>query len=128
VALKLDLALVDRLLAGDRKAVAPFVEALTPIFQHEVGRLLYRQGRSQGRDIRQEVEEQVQELFVGLVQDDWRSCAAGDPTAGARWRTTSASMPLPADLRPALTQQTPMAGDTDRARGAGASGRHHTGG
>lgn len=64
--------LVRRALAGDRTALNPLVAALTPIVHARVARaLLVRRSRLAGnRDLRQEVEDLSQEVFLSLFSRD----------------------------------------------------------
>lgn len=66
--------LVRRALAGDRTALNPLVAALTPIVQARVARtLLARRSRlASNRDLRQEVEDLSQEVFLSLFSRDAR--------------------------------------------------------
>ncbi len=59
---------VERALAGDEAALTRLVDALTPVIQARVARvlLLRRQGAAAGRDVRQEVEDLTQEVFLIL--------------------------------------------------------------
>ncbi len=71
---------VHQALAGDEPALSRMVDALTPVIQARVARglLLWRTGAAAGRDIRQEVEDLAQEIFLvifadsGKVLRDWR--------------------------------------------------------
>lgn len=62
---------LERALAGDEAALAAVVDHLTPIVQCRVARgLLRRRDRSApGREVRQEVEDLVQEVFLVLFAD-----------------------------------------------------------
>lgn len=64
--------LVRRALAGDRTALNPLVAALTPVVQARVARaLLARRSRlASSRDLRQEVEDLSQEIFLALFSRD----------------------------------------------------------
>jgi DNA-directed RNA polymerase specialized sigma24 family protein len=64
--------LVRRALAGDQTALNPLVAALTPVVQARVARtLLARRSRlASGRDLRQEVEDLSQEVFLSLFSRD----------------------------------------------------------
>jgi RNA polymerase sigma-70 factor (ECF subfamily) len=71
----------ERALAGDEPAaLSRFVRRLTPIVQARVARklLLYRDRAGAQRDVRQEVEDLTQEVFLALFADearvlrDWR--------------------------------------------------------
>jgi RNA polymerase sigma factor (sigma-70 family) len=66
--------LVERSLAGDPSALTGLVAALTPVIQARVARtLLARRYRlASGRDLRQEVADLTQEIFLGLFARDAR--------------------------------------------------------
>lgn len=74
---------LPRALDGDSAAVRRLVEALMPIVQARVARgLLRRQSRARGRDVRQEVEDIAQEVFVALFEQGARSLRAWRPDGG----------------------------------------------
>jgi DNA-directed RNA polymerase specialized sigma24 family protein len=76
--------LVTRALARDRAAVRDVVALLTPVVHVRATRALERSGsRRRGRDVRQEVEDLVQEVFVSLFADEGRALRAWDPARGA---------------------------------------------
>jgi len=56
--------LVQRALAGDKTALNRLVARLTPVIQARVARTLWRLGS--GRDVRQEVEDLSQDVFLSL--------------------------------------------------------------
>jgi RNA polymerase sigma factor (sigma-70 family) len=64
--------LVQRALAGDPASLARLVAVLTPVIQSRVARtLLARRHRlASGRDVRQEVEDLSQEVFLALFSRD----------------------------------------------------------
>ncbi|HVG08858.1 MAG TPA: hypothetical protein VNM67_14215 [Thermoanaerobaculia bacterium] len=64
--------LVKRALAGDKTALTRLVAKLTPVIQARVARtLLARRSRlGSGRDVRQEVEDMSQEVFLSLFTRD----------------------------------------------------------
>jgi RNA polymerase sigma-70 factor, ECF subfamily len=66
--------LVERALAGDQTALTRLVARLTPVVQARVARtLLARRSRlGSGRDVRQEVEDLSQEVFLALFARDAR--------------------------------------------------------
>lgn len=68
------VALVVGALAGDRLALSRLVAALTPVIQARVARTLHmrRWGRTGGRNIRQEVEDLAQEVFLSLFANSGR--------------------------------------------------------
>ena len=70
-------------LAGDRNAVRALVRALAPIVQARVARaLVRRRAAARGRDVRQEVEDFSQEVFVALFEDSGRVLRAWRPARG----------------------------------------------
>lgn len=78
-----DRALVDRVLARDPAATRTFVDRLVPVIQSRVARaLLRRRGAAQGRDVRQEVEDQTQSVLLALFEADGRVLRAWDPERG----------------------------------------------
>src|SRR4051812_21076502 len=64
--------LVQRALAGEQTGLARLVAALTPVIQARVARTLLarRSLLAGGRDLRQEVEDQSQEVFLALFNRD----------------------------------------------------------
>src|SRR5881227_559933 len=67
--------LIRRVLAGDPAALARLVAVLTPVIHARVARTLlaHRSLLASGRDLRQEVEDQSQEVFLALFRRDARS-------------------------------------------------------
>src|SRR6185295_1197582 len=67
-------ALVRDALAGDQDALTRLVAVLTPVIQARVARpLLARQPYlGPGRNVRQEVEDQTQDVFLSLFEKDGR--------------------------------------------------------
>lgn len=76
--------LVHRALAGDQTALTRLVAGLTPVVQARVARtLLCRRARlGGGRDIRQEVEDLSQDVFLALFSSDARVLRAWDSERG----------------------------------------------
>ena len=66
--------LVRRALAGDQGTLTRLVAVLTPVIQARVARTLlaHRSPLASGRDLRQEVEDQIQEVFLALFARDGR--------------------------------------------------------
>ena len=64
--------LVQRALSGDQAALTRLVAGLTPVIQARVARtLLARRARlGSGRDVRQEVEDLTQDVFLSLFSRD----------------------------------------------------------
>ena len=75
---------VRRALAGDEPALTRLVRMLTPVIQSRVARglLLRRTGRAAGRDIRQEVEDFTQEIFLALFADGGKALRSWQPERG----------------------------------------------
>lgn len=73
-----DRELVRQALAAQPEAVSRLVDTLTPVVQARVARRLLSHSRAVGRNVRQEVEDMVQEVFLQLFADrgrilrDWR--------------------------------------------------------
>jgi len=76
--------LVERALAGDELAQSRLVAMLTPVIQARVARslLLWRSGAAAGRDVRQEVEDLTQEMFLLLFADDGKVLRSWQPERG----------------------------------------------
>ncbi len=69
---------------GDRRAIGHVIRALTPIVQGRVARvLLRRRGAARGRDVRQEIQDQVQDVFESLLAEDGRRMLAWRPERGS---------------------------------------------
>jgi RNA polymerase sigma factor (sigma-70 family) len=75
---------VSQALAGDTAALARLIRLSTPVIQARVARglLLWRQGGNAGRDVRQEVEDLTQEVFLVLFADDGRVLRSWQPERG----------------------------------------------
>lgn len=70
-------------LAGDASAVRSLVAALTPIVQARVARVLLRRASAgRGRDVRQELEDLAQEVFVALFAQSARLLRLWVPERG----------------------------------------------
>ncbi|HEV2853665.1 MAG TPA: hypothetical protein VHC97_12755 [Thermoanaerobaculia bacterium] len=71
-------------LAGDETALTWLVRALTPVIQSRVARglLLRRTGMAAGRDVRQEVEDLTQEIFLILFAEDGKVLRSWQPERG----------------------------------------------
>jgi len=74
-------ALLRRALAGERSAVRALIDALAPVVQARVARILLRR-RAPQRDIRQETEDLVQEVLLVLFADSARALRQWDPARG----------------------------------------------
>jgi RNA polymerase sigma factor (sigma-70 family) len=75
---------VAQALAGDEPALRRLVALLTPVIQSRVARglLRWRTGAASGRDVRQEVEDLTQEIFLHLFADDGKVLRAWQPERG----------------------------------------------
>jgi len=75
---------VDHALGGDEGAVRRLVGALTPVIQARVARVLLRRrtGAAASRDVRQEVEDLAQEVFLTLFADEGEVLRAWEPERG----------------------------------------------
>lgn len=75
---------IDRALAGEEPALTRLVQTLTPVIQSRVARglLLRRTGSSAGRNIRQEVEDLTQEIFLVLFADGGKVLRSWRPERG----------------------------------------------
>jgi RNA polymerase sigma-70 factor (ECF subfamily) len=77
------IADIERVLAGEPTALKAFVRELTPVIQARVAKALFVQRhRAVGRDVRQEVEDLTQELFVVLFADRGAVLRHWDPEKG----------------------------------------------
>lgn len=75
---------VQSALAGDEPALTRLVRTLTPVIQSRVARglLLRRTGGAAGRDVRQEVEDLTQEIFLLLFADGGKVLRSWQPERG----------------------------------------------
>ena len=79
--------LVGRVLAGDAASIRQFVSELRPVIQHRVALALRRRaGSARGRDIHQEVEDMMQEVFESLFVSGQKKLRAWDPERGLSLR------------------------------------------
>lgn len=82
-ALRLGTEIIDETLAGGALAARRLTEALLPTVHFRVARqLMRRQGRAGGRDVRQEVEDMVQDVFFELFRDGGKRLRSWDPARG----------------------------------------------
>ncbi len=82
------LELLSRSLAGDRAATRGLVELFSPVVHARVARALLRsgQGRRQGRDLRQDIEDFVHEVFAAMLANQGRLLRGWDPARGMSLR------------------------------------------
>jgi len=69
-------------LAGESPAVSQLVDRLTPVVQSRVARRLLAQGCGRERNVRQEVEDLVQEVFLRLFAEQGRVLREWRPERG----------------------------------------------
>lgn len=77
----LDPKLIREALAGDIAAQTCLVDALTPEIQWNVAKMLrrWRSGSAAERDLRQEVGDLVQDVFLELFEKDGQALRSWDP-------------------------------------------------
>jgi RNA polymerase sigma-70 factor (ECF subfamily) len=83
---ELSRAEFERALSGDPEALASLVHYLNPVVQARVARVLLRRVESRAYDVRQEVEDLAQEVFVALFADGARVLRTWDPDRGLSLR------------------------------------------
>ncbi|WP_394848634.1 DinB family protein [Pendulispora brunnea] len=72
------------ILTGDPRARRAFVQELTPIVHGHVRRALFRRrARAHRRDVRQDVEDMVQEVFAVLFAEDGKCLRTWSPARGS---------------------------------------------
>lgn len=75
--------LVDAALAGDAVAIRALVAHLTPVIQAAVARaLLRRRAVARGSDVRQLLDDMIQDSFVELFRDGGKLLRTWDPARG----------------------------------------------
>lgn len=74
-------ALVDAAITGDATAQGRLIRALTPPIQAQVAKMLrrWRVGTAAGRDLRQEMEDMVQEALLELFEDNGKVLRRWEP-------------------------------------------------
>jgi DNA-directed RNA polymerase specialized sigma24 family protein len=77
-----DQSLVARALRGERRAIDGLVTRLSPVVQARVARLLLARGRAVGSDLRAQVEDLTQDVFLGLFERDGRVLRSWAPDRG----------------------------------------------
>jgi hypothetical protein len=100
--------LVRRALAGDRGALRPLVDVLVPVVQARVARAMVRSAvaHKQGRDLRQDMADFMQEVFVALFADRAKALRSWDPTRGCSLRKLCGPVGRSPNGVPAPKQQT----------------------
>jgi len=79
----IDRADLLRALGGDSVAMRALIDAAAPVIHVRVVRaLMKRHASARGRNVRQEMEDMVQEVFAALLADDGRTLRAWDPERG----------------------------------------------
>lgn len=73
---------IDRALAGDRASVAALVQHLRPVIHAEVARTLLPSAAASHRDVRQDCEDLVQDVFLRLLAHDGARLRTWDPARG----------------------------------------------
>jgi RNA polymerase sigma-70 factor (ECF subfamily) len=79
--------LLRRALEGDEAALRSLVVALTPVIHGRIARVLLRTGyHAAGRNVRQELEDIAQEVFLALFANNARILASWEPERGLSLR------------------------------------------
>lgn len=74
---------IRRALDGDSASIHALVAELTPVIQARVARaLLRRRSAARGADVRQALDDLVQDVLVHLFRDDGKALRAWDPARG----------------------------------------------
>lgn len=76
--------LLERALSGDSASLRDLVDRLTPVVQKRVARALLarRYGAASGREVRQEVDDLSQEVFLTLFAEGGRVLRTWEPDRG----------------------------------------------
>lgn len=76
-------ACVERAFSGDSSSMNALVEGMAPIIQVRVARALVRRhSQARGRNLRQELEDLVQEVFAALLSNQGRALKTWDVSRG----------------------------------------------
>jgi DNA-directed RNA polymerase specialized sigma24 family protein len=78
--LQIETSLIRQALDGDVKSTRVLVEALHPIISRRVAATLWQRARR--RNVAQEVNDLVQDVFLSLFQSDGKALRAWDPGRG----------------------------------------------
>jgi RNA polymerase sigma factor (sigma-70 family) len=73
--------LVRNALAREPAAVRALVDRLSPVIERKVAATLWK--RTPGREVRQEVRDMTQAVFLSLFEDDGKALRAWDPARGS---------------------------------------------
>ncbi|WP_437625322.1 RNA polymerase sigma factor [Sorangium sp. So ce1151] len=84
--IELSRALIEKALAKDRHAVRVLIDELSPVIQRRVARVLLRRACAQSRDVREEVKDLTQHVFVVLFAEEGRVMRQWDPERGLSLR------------------------------------------
>ena len=82
-----DAKILAAALTGDRDAINALIDRLAPVVQIRVARALRRRGIPKGRDVRQEMQDLVQDVFARLFARDAKALRDWDPNKGASLQT-----------------------------------------
>jgi RNA polymerase sigma factor (sigma-70 family) len=77
-----DTDLVAKALDGERAALAMLVDRLTPVIQARAAHWLLRQRGARARNVRQEVEDLTQEVFLALFAHGGKILRTWEPERG----------------------------------------------
>jgi RNA polymerase sigma factor (sigma-70 family) len=81
---ELTVAFVRRAIEGEGQAVRKLVDALTPVVETRVARALWRRrSAAAGRDVRQEVEDLSQSVFLAIFANGAQALRRWDPARGS---------------------------------------------
>jgi len=72
--------LIRKALAREPAAVRTLVDRLSPVIERKVAATLWK--RTPGRDVRQEVRDMTQAVFLSLFEDEGKALRAWDPARG----------------------------------------------
>ena len=78
--MQIDILLIRQALGGDAKSTRVLVDALYPIIARRVAATLWQ--RTRKRNVAQEVNDLVQEVFVSLFESHGKALRAWDPGRG----------------------------------------------
>ncbi len=76
-------ALLEAALRGEESALRHIVSLMTPVVHVRVARAMHRrQQEARGRDVRQDMEDMIQEVFAALFARDGKALRAWDAARG----------------------------------------------